>query len=87
MLKNVYPSNNLRVSKREVKSFSNQYVLDGSIQNTCIWCIIIWRNAKEKQFLDLGIIFIVDVFYTQLLLGSAKILATFHSYPSDIGWS
>ena len=36
ILKNVSPSNDSRVSKRDVKSFSRQYILDGSIQNTCI---------------------------------------------------
>ena len=46
ILKNVNCSNGSRVSKRDVKSFGSQYVLDGSIQNTCISCIIIWRNAK-----------------------------------------
>ena len=35
-LKNVNLSNDSRVSKRDVKSFNSQYVLDGSIQNTCI---------------------------------------------------
>ena len=34
-------SNDSRVSKTDVKSFSSQYVLDGSIQNTRISCIII----------------------------------------------
>ena len=28
--------NDPRVSKRDVKSFGSQYVLDGGIQNTCI---------------------------------------------------
>ena len=41
VLKNVNISNDSRVSTRDVKSFSSQYVLDGSIQNTCISCIII----------------------------------------------
>ena len=36
VLKNVNYSNDSRVSKRDVKSFSNQYVLDGKIENTCI---------------------------------------------------
>ena len=36
VLKNVNYSNASRVGKRDVKSCSRQYVLDGSIQNTCI---------------------------------------------------
>ena len=36
IFKNVNLSNDSRVSKRDVKSFSSQYVLDGRIQNTCI---------------------------------------------------
>ena len=36
LLKNVNYSNDSRVSKRDVTSFSSQCVLDGSIQNTCI---------------------------------------------------
>ena len=35
----------------------------GSIENTCIWrIIIIWRNAKRKQLWDFEIILIVNVF-------------------------
>ena len=41
VLKNVNISNDSGVSKRDDKSFSSQYVLDGSIQNTCIRRIII----------------------------------------------
>ena len=33
---NVNLSNDSRVSKRDVKFFGSQYVLDNSIQNTCI---------------------------------------------------
>ena len=33
IFENVNISNNSRVSKRVVKSFSSQYILDGSIQN------------------------------------------------------
>ena len=36
VFKNVNLSNDSRVSKRDVKRFSSQCVLDGSIQNTCI---------------------------------------------------
>ena len=51
------------VSKKDVKSFSSQYVwVSGNIQNTCVWCIIIWRNAKKKQFWDVKIVFIMNVF-------------------------
>ena len=46
VLKNVNISNGSSVSKRDVKSFRSQYVSDGSIQNTCIWYVIIWRNDK-----------------------------------------
>ena len=46
VFKNISPSNDLKVSKRDDKSFSSQYVLDGSIQNTCVYYIIIWKNAK-----------------------------------------
>ena len=38
--------NDSRVSKRNVKSFSGQHVMDGSITNTCICCIIILRNTE-----------------------------------------
>ena len=31
-----YILNDSRVSKRDIKSFSSEYVLDVSIQNTCI---------------------------------------------------
>ena len=35
----------------------------GSIENTCIWrIIIIWRNAEWKQLWDFEIILIVNVF-------------------------
>ena len=46
VFKNVNFLNDSRVSRRYVGSCSSQYVLDGSIQNTCISCIIICRNAK-----------------------------------------
>ena len=54
VFKNVNLSNDSRVSKTDVKSFSSQNVLDCSVQNTSIWCIIISRDAKIKAILRFG---------------------------------
>ena len=49
VLKNRNVSNGSRFSKWDAKSFSSQYVLDGSIQNTCN---LVHHYLKKRQMED-----------------------------------
>ena len=49
VLKNVNYSNPSRVRKRIVKSFSSQYVLNGRIQNTCIYASLFEKTPNRSS--------------------------------------
>ena len=49
VLKNVNLSNDSRVNKRDVKSFSSQYVLDGSIQSACIYASLFEETPNQSN--------------------------------------